>query len=414
MRFELRIALRYLTGRRKQASISVVTAIAIVGVGLGVAALIIVTAVMSGFQAELRDRILGSNAHIIVFDRSDEPISDYARLVQAADHVDGVREASPFIISKAMARFGPRSEGVVIKGIDPVRARNVLSLERDLIAGSLDGLAAAKIGPDGRPIHGILLGKDLAEALGARLGSTVELLIPGSEERDGGKSAILAAFEVCGLFQSHMYEYDTTWTYTSLEGAQKFLGLGDRVSGIEISVRDIWQTKRLQPELELALGTRYWLQDWQSMNATFFDALELQKKAMFVILCLIVMVAAFNVVSTLILMVMERQREIGILKALGATDGAIRLVFLAEGMIIGLAGTLLGLFVGATLSYVADRFQLVRISGEIYYVSYLPFHLKALDVALTCASSLLISFVTTLIPSSRAASLHPVDAIRYE
>jgi lipoprotein-releasing system permease protein len=414
VRYELRIALRYLTGRRKQASISVVTAIAVLGVGLGVAALIVVTAVMSGFQAELRDRILGSNAHIIAFDRSDEPMAQYARLVEAAGRTPGVREASPFVISKAMARVGPRSEGVVIKGIDPVRARNVLSLERDLVEGSLDGLLAPKPAPDGTQVYGIVLGKELATTLGARVGLPLELLIPGAQDEAGGRDAILGSFEVCGLFESHMYEYDSTWAYTSLRGAQEFLGLGDRVSGIEISVRDIWQTRQILPELELALGTRYWLQDWQSMNASFFRALELQKWAMFLILCLIVMVAAFNVVSTLILMVMERNREIGILKALGATNAAIRRVFLYEGMIIGLAGTLLGLLAGTVTSWMADRFQLVRISGEIYYVSHLPFHLKLEDIALICACSLLISFVTTLIPSTRAGNLDPVDAIRYE
>ena len=364
MRYELRLTLRYLTGRRKQASISVVTGIAVLGVGLGVAALIIVTAVMSGFQAELRDRILGSNAHIIVFDRADEPIADYQRLVTAADRTPGVREASPFVISKAMARVGMRSEGIVLKGIDPVRARNVLSLERDLVAGSLDGLNQPGHAPDGGAVYGIVLGKDLADSLGAHVDTPVELLIPGSQEVSGAKDAIVGQFRVCGIFESHMYQYDTTWAYTSLEGAQRFLHMGDRASGLEISVHDIWQTAQVLPRLEVALGSRYWLQDWQSMNANFFAALQYQKWAMFLILCLIVMVAAFNVASTLILMVMERNREIGILKALGATNGAIRLVFLFEGLIIGLAGTLLGLVVGTSLSWLADRFQWVRISAR--------------------------------------------------
>ena len=412
MRYELRVAVRSLTGRRKQASLSVVTAIAVAGVGLGVAALIVVTAVMSGFQTELRDRILGTNAHIIIFDRSDEPLEDYQPILDKADRVEGVRATSPFVISKAMARAGMRSEGVVLKGVDPDRAPRVLSLERDLIAGSLGGLKQTKLAPDGVKIYGIVLGKDLAAALRAQLGTPVELLIPGSEGSDRG--AIVQDFEVCGIFESHMYEYDTTWAYTSIEGAQDFLGIGSRVSGIELSVDDIWNTKRVLPKLEDALGTRLWMQDWQAMNAQFFDALELQKLAMFIILCLIVMVAAFNVVSTLILMVIERGREIGILKALGATNGGIRRVFLYEGMIIGMTGTALGLVVGCVLSIVADRFELVRISGEIYFVSHLPFLLKLDDIAAICACSLLISFVTTLLPSSRAARLDPVEAIRWE
>lgn len=414
MNYELRIALRYLTGRRKQASISVVSAIAVIGVGLGVAALIVVTAVMTGFQDELRDRILGSNAHIIVFDRADQAIEDYRELADAARAVPGVRGASAFIISKAMARAGMRSEGVVLKGIDPDRAGGVLSLTQDLVSGSLEALRTKHAGADGEPIYGILLGKILADSLGAKPGTKLELLIPGAQTQDGEKESIVGLFTVDGIFESHMYEYDSTWSYTSLEGAQHFLDLGDKASGIEISVDDIWRTKEALPKLEEALGTRYWMQDWQAMNAPFFAALELQKWAMFLILCLIVMVAAFNVVSTLVLVVMERGREIGILKALGASNAAIRRVFLYEGMIIGLAGTLLGLVVGSVVCVVADTFKLVRIAGEIYYMSHLPFHLELADMALICGASLLISFVTTLLPSSRAARLDPVDAIRYE
>ncbi len=414
MRYELAIAIRYLRGKRKQTSVTVVTAIAILGVTLGVAALIIVLAVMNGFQNELRDRILGTNAHIVVFDRADQPIADYAELLAKIRGVHGVKEASPFIISKAMARHGRRSEGLVLKGIDPTRAPRVLTLNQDLIKGSIEPLKAPIAQTSRGPVHGILLGKLLAETLDAKVGDRIELMIPGTQSEGTERKAILGYFEVSGIFESRMHEYDSLWSYVSIKAAQRFLGIGHRVTGLEVSVYDIWQSDRIEREIASTLGHRTWTQDWQSMNSMFFNALELQKWALFIILCLIVLVAAFNVVSTLTLMVMEKRRDIGILKAIGATRSGLRRIFLYQGIIIGTMGTALGAALGTAISIIADAFQLIKIEGEIYYISYLPLQLSASDLALVAGASLIISFVTTLLPSFKAAGLDPVEAIRYE
>jgi lipoprotein-releasing system permease protein len=418
MRFEYFIGLRYLRAQRKQTMISVITGISIFGVALGVAALIIVLAVMTGFEEDLRAKILGTNAHVVIvpFDQLDT-MADYPSLLTEIQDVDGIQVASAFVYNKVMISHDGRSDGIVLKGIDP-NVPGASNLDKYLVKGSLKDLMPGDPDPgmDRQMIvpDGIILGIELAASLGARVGETITLLSSASTVTPAGLIPKSRAFRVAGYFQSGMFEYDRTMAYISLNAAQVLMGIGDGVNGVEISARDIFQTTDIVSDLRGILGGRFWIRDWKEMNRTFFSALKLEKLAMFIILTLIVFVAAFNIIGSLTMMVMEKHKDIGILKAMGASNKSVRLIFLAEGVIIGIVGTVIGCLIGLSLCWIADTYHLIRLDGEVYYISYLPFKVRIPDVIAICAASLFISFMATIYPARQAAKLDPVEAIRYE
>ena len=402
--FELLIGLRYLRAKGGRGFLSLLTVIATAGMALGVMALIVVLAVMSGFEDELRGKILGTTAHILVTDVSGRGIDDPERILPLVRGQPGVRAAAPFVLQQVMLSHGEAATGVVLRGIDAVVGR--AELERRVKQGSLAGLYS------GEPT--IALGRELARTLGAFVGDTVLAISPRGAVTAVGTIPKMRSLRVVAVFEIGLYEYDAALAYTSLATAQQFADLGGRVSGIEVRVADVYRARPIAQDLGRRLGLPFWTRDWTEMNRNLFSAIQLEKTAMFVILTLIIFVAAFAIISHLILMVAEKRREIGVLRALGAGSGSITLVFMAEGVLIGLVGTLVGTLLGGTIGLIQDRYHIVKIPGDVYQISDLPMKMHPPEVALIAVSALVLSFLATLYPSRQAARLHPVDVLRYE
>ena len=406
---ECYIAMKYLMAKRKQTFISIITIISIAGVTVGVMALIIVLSVMSGFEKELKDRILGATAHVHVTSLEGS-INDPFAMSDRVRQVRGVVGASPYILSHMMISSGKYSSGGVLRGVDVATVGDVTRLPRDIRHGSIDGLR--REAPAGMP--GAILGKELAGNLGATVGDVVEILVPGGNMTPLGTFPRVQRFRVVGIFESGMYEYDTTFVYVSLDTAGKLLGMEGRSTGIEVKVKDIYAAGETAARIRSELGYPYWAKDWMQSNRNLFSALKLEKVVMFVILVLIVMVAAFNIISTLIMIVMEKTRDIAVLMSMGATRRTIRRVFALEGLLIGVAGTTLGTAMGVILCGLLGRYQFIRLPSDVYYISTLPVLLDPANILLVSGSSVLICFLATLYPSRQAARIEPAEAIRYE
>ncbi len=412
MRFEFFVGLRYLKAKRQQTFISIITFISILGVAVGVMALIVVISVMSGFQRELRDRILGTNSHLVVM-RMGSPMWDYDRVMGRVRELPDVAGTSPFVTGQAMLVGSARSRGVVVRGIDPGTVGRVTNLEEKVVEGSIAALAAD--GP------GIVVGKELAANLGVFLGDTVRVLSPGGHITPLGVVPRSRLFNVVGIFHSGLYEYDASLAYISMKDAQNFFDMEGAVSGVEVRVDDIFDAGGVARRLQGMLGFTYIVRDWMQMNRNLFSALRLEKITMFIILVLIVLVAAFNIVSTLIMMVMDKNRDIAVMKSMGAQNRSTMRIFVLEGLIIGLIGTILGSLAGLLLSFSLERvvaffenlFNFTLISPSVYYIDKLPVQVNYADVALIAASAVILSFAATLYPSLKAARLVPAEALRY-
>jgi len=402
--FELLIGLRYLRAKGGRGFLSVLTIIAMAGMAIGVMALIVVLAVMSGFEDELRSKILGTTSHILVMDISGRGIEDPARALAVIRAHPDVRSAAPFVLQQVMLSHGEYATGVVLRGIDPETER--WELQQRVKQGSLADLAG--------PEPSIALGRELARTLGAFVGDTVVAISPKGAVTAVGTIPKMRPLRVVAIFEIGLYEYDSALTYTSIATAQQFAEMGTRVSGIEIRLNDVYQARRVAKELGTSLGLPYWTRDWTEMNRNLFSAIQLEKTAMFVILTLIIFVAAFAIISHLILMVAEKRREIGVLRALGASGRSITLVFMAEGVLIGVVGTVVGTVLGLTIGLVQDRYHIVKIPGDVYQLSELPMKMHPPEMILIAVAALALSFLATLYPSRQAARLHPVDVLRYE
>jgi lipoprotein-releasing system permease protein len=418
MSFELFVSLRYLRAKGKQAFISFNTLISVAGVMLGVMAMVVVLAVMTGFGRDIKSKILGMNAHIRIMGRGGK-IENHGRVLKSIEAIKDVEAAAPFIHSQIMLRSGAGVSGAVLKGIDPARAGGVLELEKSIKQGALqalDGSGGLEHDTGGRSSPGIILGKELARLLLVGAGDELYAISPlgGSLTPLGSRVPHMKRFRVVGVFDSGMYDYDMSFAYVSIESAQQLLRLGEAVHGIEVRADDIYQVDRLAGEILGSLGPGYWTQDWMQMNKNFFSALKLEKAVMFIILVLIILVAAFNIVSTLIMMVMEKTKDIAILKSMGMTAKGIMRIFIFEGLIIGMVGTILGLLGGGVLCFLLKRYEFVKLPSDVYYISTLPVRVEALDVTLVALSAMAISFLATLYPSYQASRLDPVAAIRYE
>ena len=414
MSYELFIGLRYLKAKRKQTFVSLITLISIAGVMVGVTALIVVIAVMNGFKEDLRDKILGVTSHVVI-SRFDGNISKYQEVRAKVGEVSGVSAATPFIYTQVMISSRKAISGAVLRGIEPKTASKVINLPKNLRAGSLEELEAENKPEGMRSTPGIILGNELARNIGALRGDPVTVISPLGRLTPLGRVPRSQTFRVAGIFDSGMYEYDSTIAYVSLWAAQRFLGIGDRVTGIEVRVDDIYAADRVARAIGKALdGYPYWSRDWMRMNKNLFSALKLEKIVMFIILTLIILVAAFNIVGTLIMVVIEKTRDIAILKSMGATRRSIMKIFMIEGAVIGLVGTLLGLLGGYTLCTLLATYKFIELPSDVYYISTLPVQMNPLDVALIAVAAIVITLAASVYPAWQASRFDPAEAIRYE
>jgi len=409
MRYEFFISLRYLKAKRKQIFISVITFLSLGGVSLGVMALVVVLSVMSGFEDDLKKKILGTNAHLVILQHGS-PIRDYNEVVRQVEEIKGVVAATPFIFSQAMLTSETNAHGIVLRGIDPRTAGRVTNIENTLKKGTMASLE--KEDPSAHP--GIFIGKELAHNLGVLLEDTVIVVSPVGALAPLGTGPPMKKFRVVGIFDSGMYEYDTSLAYISLRSAQKFLTMGDAASGVEVKVQDIYGVKKIAQNIQKKLGFPFWTKDWMQMNKSLFAALKLERTVMFIILVLIVLVAAFGIISTLIMVVMEKNKDIAILKSMGATAKSIMRIFIFQGLIIGVAGTILGLIGGYTICLILAKYQFISLPSDIYYISRLPVKMNFIDFFIVSLSAMGISFLATLYPSWQASRLDPAEALRYE
>ncbi len=420
--YELFIGLRHLKSKRKNAFISLISLISMIGVTMGVMALIIVLAVMSGFEEDLKAKILGTNSHVVVLSLDKRGMEAYPEIVRKIQRNDHVLSATPFIFSQVMLTTRDNVAGVVLRGILPEQEGKVTDITRNMIEGDLKDLSSPGPTPDGQANHGIVIGKELAGMLGVSMGDPVNVVSPIGRITPLGMIPKMTRFHVVGIFDAGLYEYDTGLAYISLKEAQRFFDLKDRVTGIEVKIDNIYAAGRVRSAIQKVLGPGFWARDWMQMNRNLFSALRLEKITMFIILSLIVLVGALNIISTLTMVVMEKGKEIAILKSMGATRKSIMRIFMVEGVVIGVVGTVTGCLLGLSVAlnlesivgFFENLFHFKIIDSSVYYIDKLPSRVEPLDVILVVTISCLISLLSTLYPSYKASKLDPVDAIRYE
>ena len=407
MPFELQIALRYLLARRRQAFISVISFVSTLGVTVGVMALIVALALMTGLQGELRDRILGSTAHVYVW-KTRGGLADYRAEVEKLRTVPGVQAAAPAILGKALVRTLGADAFITLKGVDPDLEGSVTAIERSIVSGKL-----ADLGPgDEDTLPGILLGKDLAAQLAVTVGDSVDVVTPEGTLTPMGMIPRTRRFRVAGVFQLGLYEIDSAYGFISLDVAQRMLNK-EGPELLQLRTDDIDAAPDVATRIVEQLGPDYLSQDWTMLNRSLFSALWLEKMAISITIGLIVMVAALNIVASLVLLVMEKNPDIAILKTMGASARSVMAVFMLQGLIIGLVGTFVGAAAGYGLSWFLDRYQLIQIPGDVYQITYVRFTLLPQDLAVVVIVAVLICFVATIYPSRQASRLKPVEALRY-
>jgi lipoprotein-releasing system permease protein len=418
MRYELFIGLRYLRARRREAFISLITLISTLGLVIGVMTLNIVLAVFTGFEEDLRDRILGFNPHVMVLSFSGE-ILNAPGVIERIEQMPDVVAAAPFVYGQAMLSATDKVTGAVIRGV-PASAEKVLELQRYLVAGragDLRGLRPVAVGsgPESAvELPAVILGKELAHQLGVGVGDAVSVISPVSTPGALGMVPRLTRFAVVGLFDSGMAEYDASLAYMDMASAQHFFGLGENVTGIEVRVRDLFAARDVGVRIGATLGFPFVVRDWMEINRNLFAALRVGKAVYFIVVLLIVLVAAFNVVSTLIMVVIEKRKDIGVLKSMGATRLSVGRIFVYKGMIIGLVGTVLGNLGALAACLLLQRYRFIELPREVYAIDTLQVRIYPEHFLAVTAASLLICWFSTLYPARQAARLAPVDVIRYE
>ena len=404
--FELHVAVRYLLAKRKQAFISVISLISIIGVAVGVGAVVIALAVMTGLQQELRDRILGSNPHVYVSRVGG--LDDYRAEVARLRGMPGVVGAAPDVLGQALLSAGRGANPVQIKGVDPALEPSVTDVQRTMQSGSLESLANR-----GDEIPGIVLGKDLAASLGVAVGDSVQVLTLEGVLTPMGSRPLSRKRQVVGIFRLGLYEFDSTYAFVLLQDAMRLFDK-PQVDFIQLRVADVYKAPQVAANVRDKLGEQYSTEDWTVMNKPLFSALTLEKIAVSLAVGLIVIVAALNIVATLILLVMEKHRDVAILKTMGASARSVTAIFMVQGLIIGLVGTSVGAALGYGLSFIFNHFRLIQVPIDVYQVSYLPFTVLASDFFIVVGTAIVICFLATIHPSRQAARLDPAQALRYE
>jgi lipoprotein-releasing system permease protein len=370
----------------------------------------------SGFEKTLKEKILGTQAHLVVLKASQQSMDHYEEVLKQVQQVKGVNSAAPFIFNQVMLSSESSVTGGVIKGIDPDRVGKVTELAHNMKTGSLQDLKSEVDSP------GIILGAELAKHLGTTLNDAIQVISPLGTITPMGMMPKMKRFRVVGIFYSGMYEYDSSMAYISIESAQKFFGMGARVTGIEIKTDDIYKVKEIGKGIRQKLGFPFWTKDWMEMNRNLFSAMKLEKILMFVILVLIILVAAFNIISTLIMVVMEKYKDIAILKSMGASSKGILKIFVVEGLVTGVVGTILGTFLGLVVvlnfgwiqGFLEKLLGFKIMASDVYYIDKLPSQVNPLDIVLIVMTAILVSLLATLYPSWRASKLDPAEALRYE
>ena len=410
MSFEYMIGTRYLKAKQKQTFISMITVLSVAGVTVGVMALIVVIAVMAGFEDDLKSRILGIESHLVVM-RHGGGFGNYKAAMEKMEATQGVEAVTPFIYTQVMLRSSGGVSGAVLRGIDPETAASVIK------GIQVNALSAQSSGEEKQAqdldVPGIILGKELARSLHVLKGDMVQVITTKGMISPIGHVPTMRRFVAKDYFETGMYEYDGSMAYIRLGDAQQILRMKGAVTGIEARVTDIYKAREVAQRVVKTLGYPYWVRDWMQMNRNLFSALKLEKTVMFIILALIILVAAFNIASSLIMMVMEKSKDIAILKAMGATDRSIRKIFVYEGLLIGALGTLLGVVIGFVMCTLLEKYKFIELPGDVYYLTTLPVKLDFVDVLVIAASALIICFLATLYPARQASRLDPVEAIRY-
>ena len=407
MSLELYVALRYLLARRKQAFISLISLISTIGVAVGVMALVIALGLMTGLQGELRDRILGSTAHVYVWKAGG--ISDYPAEVAKLRQIEDVVGAAPAILGKALISAGEAQAFISLKGVDPALEGGVTDIQKSMLQGDVQSLA----GEGEEQLPGILIGRTLAQQLGVKLNDSVTLTTPQSTLTPMGMIPRVRRLRVTGIYSLGLYEFDAEYGFITLDLAKRLMNAAEP-NLIELRVADIYEAPMVADRVVERLGAEYTAEDWADLNQSLFSALWLEKMAISITIGLIVMVAALNIVASLILLVMEKSRDIAILKTMGLGARRVMTIFMLQGLIIGVVGTAIGGAGGLALCWVLDRYRLIQIPMDVYQVSYVPFVVEPLDFVVVVVAAVAICFVATLYPSRQASRLDPVQALRFE
>jgi lipoprotein-releasing system permease protein len=437
MRFELFIARRYLRAKRRQAFIGIITGISVAGVAAGVASLVVALAINNGFRQDLQQRLLGSTSHISLQRIADDGIKDWPPLMDRLSKEPHVVAAAPAIFEQVLISRGPRARGAVLKGMIPRYERRVGDLLSTVNEGSAEALeddAVAKTDPNsGKGVGAtqspdslesvaervaamppIVIGRDMADGLGATVGSVVTLVSPQGELTPFGTVPKYTRFRVVGIFHSGFYDYDSSWAFARLSDAQRLFGLGDLISVLEFKVDDLDKADEISRELEDAAGQGFMATNTLRQNSALFKALKTERLITFITIGLIVFVAALNILISLIMMVMEKTKDIAVLMSMGTRKAQVRNVFIAQGVLIGVIGTAIGLVLGYALSYIGGHYHVIQLSPEVYSIDYVPFAPRIVDGAWVALFAVLVSFVATLYPSWSASRILPAEALRYE
>lgn len=415
MPYELFIALRYLRAKRKQVMISVITVIAIAAVAMGVASLIVVLGMMTGFRQEFQAKILSGTAHLNLTHKERQPIENYRELVGRLSSLPHIRSASATLYQRVLVQGRTDTEGAVLKGVDLSAPRNANEVFQFTVEGDPQSLVEPEVDPEsGAKTDRIILGRALARTIGLKVGGIATIISPQGHLTPVGLAPRYRDFKVAGIFESGLSDYDATWAYISLEAAQRLSGAEGVAEIIQVKVDDVDAVKRIGGEVLAAVGDEYEVQDWQQLNAPIYSALSYEKYLTGVALLIVIGIAALNIITVLIMIVMEKHKDIAILKSMGATNRSVLYVFMAQGVSIGIVGIIIGVVIGTGFCYFANSQHWIKLPVGAYALDYLPFHATAIDVVIVAAVTMAISFLSTIFPSLSAARLNPVEALRYE
>ncbi|HXI91891.1 MAG TPA: FtsX-like permease family protein [Blastocatellia bacterium] len=415
MPYELFIALRYLRAKRKQVMISVITIIAIAAVAMGVASLIVVLAMMTGFRQEFQAKILSGTAHLNLSLKDRQPIENYRELVKRLSSLPHIRSASATLYQRVLVQGEKDTEGAVLKGVDMSAPRNASEVFQFTVEGDPQSLAEPDTDPDsGAKIDRMILGRELARIVGLKVGGIATIISPQGHLTPVGLAPRYRDFKVAGIFASGLSDYDETWAYISLEAAQRLSGTEDVAEVIQMKVDDVDAVKQIGAEVLAAVGDDYEIQDWQQLNAPIYSALSYEKYLTGIALLIVIGIAALNIITVLIMIVMEKHKDIAILKSMGATSRSVMYLFMAQGVSIGIVGIIIGVALGTGFCYFANGHHWIKLPAGAYALDYLPFHATMFDVVIVVAVTIAISFLSTIFPSLSAARLNPVEALRFE